>query len=66
MVTYKAEVLAPAGWTSAQGIEKQVQAKLDAFTGSGWRLSEMASVAGTGGMVVGAAGPYVVLVFEHD
>lgn len=66
MVTYKAEVLAPAGWASAQGIATQVQAKLDGFAASGWRLSEMASVAGSGGMVVGAAGPYLVLVFEHD
>jgi hypothetical protein len=65
MVSYKAEVLSPMGWTSAQAISKQVQAKLDAFAAGGWRLSEMASVAGTGGFLGGATGPYLVLVFEH-
>ena len=66
MVSYKAEVMGPTGWTSAPGIAKQVQARLDAFTATGWRLSEMASVGGAGGMIGGGTGAYLVLVFEHD
>ena len=66
MVSYKAEVLPTMGWTSAQAISKQVQAKLDAFVAGGWRLSEMASVAGSGGFLGGGTGSYLVLVFEHD
>lgn len=65
-MSYKAEVLGPTGWTSAQAISKQVQARLDAFVAGGWRLSEMASVAGSGGFLGGASSPYLVLVFEHD
>ncbi len=66
MVSYKAEVMAPTGWTSAQGISKQVQAKLDAFTKGGWRLHGMTSVAGAGAVWGGGTGSYLVLVFEHD
>lgn len=66
MVSYKAEVLGPTGWTSAQAISKQVQAKLDAFVAGGWRLAGMASAAGSGGFLGGATNPYLLLVFEHD
>lgn len=66
MVSYKTEVLSPIGWTSAQVVSKQVQARLDAFVAGGWRLSQMASVAGTGGFLGGSTGSYLVLVFEHD
>ena len=66
MVTYKTEVLGPTSWTSPQNMAKQVQSRLDAFTATGWRLASMASVGGSGGLVVGAAGSYLVLVFERD
>lgn len=66
MVTYKTEVLSTLGWTSAQGISKQVQARLDAFAAGGWRMSGMASIAGTGGFFGGGGSPYLVMVFEHE
>ncbi len=66
MVSYKAEVLSPTGWTSPQGISKQLQQKLDAFAAGGWRLRELANVSGSGAVLGGAIGPYLVLVFEHD
>lgn len=66
MVSYKVEVVTPTGWTSAQVITKQVQARLDAFAAGGWRLSGMAGLTGTGGFLGGAMNPYLVLVFEHE
>jgi len=66
MVSYKTEVLSPIGMTSAQSVSKLVQAKLDAFTAGGWRLSAMTSVAGTAGFFGGGTSAYLVLVFEHD
>lgn len=66
MVSYKVEVVPAVGWTSAQGISKQVQARLDAFVAGGWRLSGMAGLAGTGGFFGGATNPYLLMVFEHD
>jgi hypothetical protein len=66
MTSYKAEVLSPTGWTSPQGISKQVQGKLDTYSAEGWRLREMVNISGTGAVLGGAIGPYLVLVFEHD
>lgn len=66
MVSYKTEVLSAIGWTSAQGISKQVQARLDAFVAGGWRLSALTSVGGTGGLFGGSTNPFLVMVFEHD
>ena len=66
MVTYKTEVLSTLGWTSAQGISKQVQARLDAFAAGGWRMSGMASIAGTGGFFGGGGSPSLVMGFEHE
>ena len=64
MATYRAEALSPTGWTSAEGIQNQVQQKLDAYAQAGWRLVTMANVAGTGAILGGAIGPYLLLVFE--
>ena len=64
MVTYRTVVLSPTGWTSADGIEKQVQQKLDAYAKAGWRLHSMANVTGIGAVLGGSIGPYLVLVFE--
>ena len=47
-------------------ISKQVQARLDAFAAGGWRMSGMASIAGTGGFFGGGGSPYLVMVFEHE
>jgi hypothetical protein len=66
MVSYKVEVLSPIGMGSAQAVSKQVQAKLDAFVAGGWRLSGMASLAGTGGLFGGSPNSCLVMVFEHD
>jgi len=65
MVTYSTEVLSPTGWTAAQNISKQVQAKLETYSKAGWKLSQMVNVSGTGAIMGGAIGPFLVLVFEH-
>jgi hypothetical protein len=65
MVTYSTEVLSPPGWTAAQNISKQVQAKLESYSAAGWRLCQMVNVSGTGAILGGAIGPFLVLVFEH-
>jgi len=66
MVSYKVEVVPAVGWTSAQGVSKQVQATVDAFAAGGWRLSAMASMSGMGGFLGGGTNPYLLIVFEHD
>ena len=63
VVTYKTVVLSPTGWTTANGIEKQVQEKLDAYSKAGWRLNSLTNVTGIGAVLGGSIGPYLVLVF---
>lgn len=66
VVSYKVEVVPGVGWTSAQGVSEQVQARVDAFAAGGWRLSGIAGVAGTPGFFGGGTNPYLLVVFEHE
>ncbi len=65
MVSYKVEVVPAVGWTSAQNVSRQVQARLEAFAAGGWRLTALTHVGGTPGFFGGGANPYLLLVFEH-
>lgn len=64
MVHYKVVALAPTRATTPGGIEREIQAKLDAHAKVGWRLHCIETVTGIGALSNLPISPYVVLIFE--